>query len=71
MGPAHWQPTVNEPPISGPASAAVGAAHKHPTVKKGQLVRGLRQQLSDGCEVESEVEADPGLISKALQLIWP
>ena len=56
VGPAHWQPTVNEPPISGPASAAVGAAHKQPTVKKGQLVRGLRQQLSDGCEVESEVK---------------
>ena len=58
--PPHWQPTVNEPPVSGPAqpldSAAAGTTHKQPTVKKGQLVRGLRQQLSGGCEVESDVK---------------
>ena len=70
VGPAHWQPTANEPPIHGPAqplgSAAVGTAHKQPTVKKGQLVRGLRQQLSGGYRWRVR-----SLLPKALQLTWP
>ena len=42
-------------PAQSLVSASVGPAHKQPTAKKGQLVRGFRQQWSGGHEVESEV----------------
>ena len=37
----------------------VGPAHKQPAVKKGQLMRGFRQQWSGDPEVESEVRGGP------------
>ena len=49
--------------ISGPVQpldcTEVGPAHKQLTVKKGQLMRGFRQQWSGDPEVESEVRGGP------------
>lgn len=45
-------------PVKQLGSAAVGPAHKQPTAKKPQLVRGFRQQWSGGREVENEVRGE-------------